>query len=123
MSAVPKCMFDTRAFNLILDGPFPIESLKGRVAAYATHIQRDEISNTKDPDRRSALLEVFENVVSESIPTDSMVVGVSRVGAARVGGSRVVPTESAVWDVSRWDEAKWTSMTTSILRSRQILMH
>lgn len=109
MSALPKCMFDTRAFNLILDGLFSIDGLKDRVATYATHIQRDEINNTKDLDRRSALMEVFENVVSESVPTDSMVVGVSRVGAARVGGGHVVPTESAVWDVSRWDQAKWTA--------------
>jgi hypothetical protein len=54
-----------------------------------------------------ALLQVFENVVTDSVPTDSMVVGVSRVGADRVGGARVVPTESMVWDVSRWGEAKW----------------
>lgn len=104
-----KCMFDTRAFNLVLDAPFPIDKLKGRVLAYATHIQRDEISNTKDSDRKSALLRVFEEVTSESVPTDSLVLGVSRIGAARLGGERVVPTESFVWDVSRWDHAKWTA--------------
>lgn len=103
-----KCMFDTRAFNLVLDAPFPIEKLKERVMAYATHIQRDEINNTKDPERKSALLRVFEEVTSESVPTDSLVLGVSRIGAARLGGERVVSTESFVWDVSRWDHAKWT---------------
>lgn len=56
MDAVLKCMFDTRAFNLILDGAFPLETLRDRVAAYATHIQRDEINNTKNPERRSVLL-------------------------------------------------------------------
>ena len=109
MDAVLKCMFDTRAFNLILDGGFPLESLKDRVAAYATHIQRDEISNTKNSERRLALLQVFKDVVSESVPTDSLVLGVSRLGEARLGGERVVPTESAVWGVSRWGEAKWTA--------------
>lgn len=110
MSAAPlKCMFDTRAFNLILDGPFPIDDLKDRVVAYATHIQRDEINNTKDLERQSALLRVFKEVVSESVPTDSLVLGVSRIGQARLGGERIVPTESAVWGVSRWDEAKWTA--------------
>ena len=108
MSTPLKCMFDTRAFNLILDAPFPIDGLKDRVVAYATHIQRDEINNTKDSVRRSALLQVFNEVISESVPTDSLVVGVSRVGAARVGGG-VVPTESAVWGVSRWGGAKWTA--------------
>jgi predicted nucleic acid-binding protein len=110
MAAAPlKCMFDTRAFNLVLDVAFPIEKLKGRVLAYATHIQRDEINNTMDPERRSALLRVFEEVTSESFPTASLVLGVSRIGAARLGGERVVPTESFVWDVSRWDQAKWTA--------------
>jgi hypothetical protein len=109
MDAVLKCMFDTRAFNLILDKGFPLESLKDCVTAYATHIQRDEISNTRNPERRSALLHVFKEVVSESVPTDSVVLGVSRLGEACLGGKRVVPTESAVWGVSRWGEAKWTA--------------
>ena len=110
MGAVPlKCMFDTRAFNLVLDGPFPVSQLKGSVAAHATHIQRDEISNTKNQRRKAALLEVFREVVTESVPTDSLVLGVSRIGAARLGGERIVPTESAVWGVSRWGEAKWTA--------------
>ena len=107
MSAPLKCMFDTRAFNLMLDGPVAVEALKGRVRAYATHIQRDEINNTKDSERRAALLQVFSDVVAESVPTDSLVIGVSRVVAARLGGERVVPTASAVWDVSRWDQASW----------------
>lgn len=110
MERVPlKCMFDTRAFNLVLDAPFPIEKLKERVMAYATHIQRDEINNTKDPERKSALLRVFEEVTLESVPTDSLVLGVSRIGAARLGGERVVSTESSVWGVSRWGHAKWTA--------------
>lgn len=104
-----KCMFDTRAFNLILDKDFPLESLKDHVTAYATHVQRDEISNTKNLERRVALLQIFKNVVSESVPTESLVLGVSRLGEARLGGGRIVPTESAVWDVSRCDEAKWPS--------------
>lgn len=107
MTAALKCMFDTRAFNLMLDGSVPVEVLKGRVSAHATHIQRDEINNTRDPERRAALLEVFNDIVTETVPTGSLVVGVSRVGAARLGGDRVVPTASAVWDVSRWDKASW----------------
>jgi hypothetical protein len=104
-----KCMFDTRAFNLILDGPFPIDNLKDLVIAFATHIQRDEITNTKNLERKSALLRVFKEIVSESVPTDSLVLGVSRLGEARLGGERIVPTKSAVWCVSRWGKAKWTA--------------
>jgi len=108
-SSPVKCMFDTRAFNLVLDGAVSIESFKGRAVAYTTHIQRDEINNTKDPARKAELMRVFNEVVSGSVPTDSLVLGVSRIGEARLGGERVVPTESAVWGVSRWDEAKWTA--------------
>lgn len=102
-----KCMFDTNVFNRIVDGIIPIESLIGRVIAYSTHIQRDELNNTKDEERRTALAIVFSDIVSEAASTDSFVIGVSRLGEARLGGDRVVPTDSAVWDVSRWDEAKW----------------
>ena len=102
-----KCMFDTNVFNRILDADIQLQSLIGRVIAFATHIQRDEINNTKNLERRTALAKIFIDIVSESAPTDSFVLDVSRLDQARVGGDRVVPTESAVWDVSKWDEAKW----------------
>lgn len=120
MSVALKCMFDTRAFNLMLDGSIPVEGLKGRVSAHATHIQRDEINNTKDPDRRAALLAVFNDIVVDPVPTDSLVLGVSRIGAARIGGGRVVPTVSAVWDVSSWDQASWGGGDNLYSRSRPI---
>ncbi len=107
MSAPLKCMFDTNVFNRILDGVISLQSLTGGVVAHATHVQRDEINNTKDAGRRMALAEVFGEAVAESTPTDSFVLGVSRLGEARLGGERVVPTTSAVWDVSRWDQASW----------------
>src|SRR5437762_4966089 len=83
-------MFDTNVFNRILDGEISLQNLKGCVVAHATHIQRDELNNTKEPKRRADLTQVFERVFAESPPTDY-----------------VVPTCSAVWDVSRWDQAKW----------------
>ena len=102
-------MFDTNVFNRILDGVIPIQAMRGHVVACATHIQRDEIDNTKNSDRRAALARIFRNVVTESLSTASAVVGVSRVGGSRVGGGRVVPTESMVWGISRWGEAKWSA--------------
>ncbi len=104
-----KCMFDTNAFNRILDGVISLRTPTDRLVAYATHIQRDEINNTKNPERRAALAQVFLDVVADSLPTDSFVLGVSRLGEARLGGERLVPTSSAVWDVSRWDQATWTA--------------
>jgi hypothetical protein len=102
-----KCMFDTRAFNLMVDDAIPVRSLASHVSVYATHIQIDEINNTKNPERRAVLAQMFKNVVSASIPTDSSVVGVSRVGAACVAAHGVVRTTSGVWDVSRWDQANF----------------
>lgn len=99
-------MLDTNVFNHVLDGTIDIGSLKGR-RLIATHIQRDEINNTKDEVRRAALLSVFEFLAGEQAPTSSAVAGISVAGGACAGSDGVVPTESAVWDVSRWDEAKW----------------
>lgn len=100
-------MLDTNVFNRVLDGALPLQKLTGRVVAYATHIQRDEINNTRNLQRRAALAQILDDVVAESLPTDSAVVDVSRVGEARIGGERVVPTESAVYGVSRYGLSKY----------------
>jgi hypothetical protein len=107
MDALPRYMFDTNVFNCILDGVISLQTLTGRVVAYATHIQRDEINNTNDPERRAALSQVFGDVVVGLSPTDSFVLGVSRLDEARLGGERVVPTVSGVYDVSRYGQAKY----------------
>lgn len=78
-------MFDSHIFDKILDDgidPFQLRSC-GRV--FVTHIQRDEIERCREPERRRQLLQVFELVAQE-----------------------VIPTESAVWNVSRWGQAKWS---------------
>jgi len=107
MAAPLSCMFDTVVFNRIADGVMPIDALRGRVKAHATHVQRDEIARTKDTARREALEAVFSSVTGAAVPTASFVLDVSRLDEASLGGSRIVPTNSAVWDVSAWDQAKW----------------
>ncbi len=109
MTRALKCMFDTNVFNRIVDEEIALESLNDRVTAYATHIQRDEINNTTNVERKAVLTKVFRDVVAASDPTDTFVVGVSRLGEARLGGEREVPTASAVWGVSRWGEANWSA--------------
>lgn len=101
-------MFDTNVFNRILDGVISLQALTGRVVVYATHIQRDEINNTKDAGRRMALAKVFSVAIAESISTASFVLDVSGLNDACLGGERVVPTTSAVWGVSRWGQASWS---------------
>ena len=68
MDALPGYMFDTNVFNRIVDGVISLPTLTGRVVAYATHIQRDEINNTKNPERRAALAQVFGDVVAGLTP-------------------------------------------------------
>lgn len=99
-------LLDTNVFNHLLDGTIDIEKLKGK-RLLATHVQRDELSNTKDQARREALLSVFEILTTEQAPTASAVAGISVADGAAASSSGLVPTASAVWGVSRWGEAKW----------------
>ena len=105
-------MFDTNVFNRILDGVISVQALEGQVVAYATHVQRDELDNTKNAQRRVELAQVFVAVVAGSVPTESLVLGVSRLGEAKLSGERVVPTESAVYSVSKYGLAKYSPEDT-----------
>ena len=79
-------MFDTNVFNRILDGKIGVKTLPNTEPFYVTHIQRNEIENTKNPERREALLSTFHGI-----------------------GHSQVPTESAYWGVSEWGSAKWSA--------------
>jgi hypothetical protein len=56
MDTLPAHIFETTVFNRISDGVISRQWLPGRAVAYATPIQRDEISNTKNPERRVVLI-------------------------------------------------------------------
>jgi len=79
-------MFDTNIFNRILDRQIDISILtnSGKNSYYATHIQIDEITNTKDVQRRSALLRVFNQISGTKIPTESFALNVSRLGMGKL---------------------------------------
>lgn len=79
-----KYIFDTMIFNKILDRAINIDSILENSKVYVTHIQWDELNNTKNVERKNELVKVFKIVNPENIPT-----------------------ESAVYGVSRWDQAKW----------------
>jgi len=102
-----NCMFDTTVFNDILKEGISLQPLIGRIEAYATHVQWDELNATRDPELRRSLTQVFTDVVEASVPSDSFVLGVSRLDEARLGGDRVVPTSSSTWDASKWDQSGW----------------
>ena len=78
-------MFDTVAFNRVVECDVFDSLYNTKLLIYATHAQRDEINNTKNLEKKSQLLRVFFEI------------------------PKIIPTESAVWNWSRWNEAKWTS--------------
>ena len=80
-------MLDTNVFNLVADGLLPLSALHGK-ACIATHVQRDELGRTKNPDRLNALNLVFETVLP-----------------------KVVPTETSVWNDSNWGQG-WAKSDT-----------
>ena len=80
-----KFMFDTVAFNRVVEYDVFDSLYNKKLLVYATHVQRDEINKTQNPDKKSQLLRVFRKI------------------------PKIVSTESAVWGRSKWNEAKWTS--------------
>ncbi len=60
----PPFMLDTNVFNTVLDGKISLASFEGS-RALVIGVQWDELSRTRDPERRSALLKTFEMVNPE----------------------------------------------------------
>ena len=87
-----ECMFDTVAFNRAVEGNDSVESIAQFVDVFATHVQYDEINQTKCPQKLAELRRVFAVLVADDPPWES---------------ERLIPTESAVWDISRWDLCRW----------------
>lgn len=78
-----RYMVDTNVFNRLVDGAISLADLPQDGSFIATHIQRDEISQTKDPARRSNLSSAFTQTV-KVVPTESFIIGVSRLGEAKL---------------------------------------
>ena len=81
-----KYILDTNIFNRILDGEFEDTEIGRRAKLCATHIELNELQNTRSDEQRRRLLDTFEAV--DPKPT---------------------PTTSAVWGVSEWGSAEFTS--------------
>ena len=79
-------MVDTNIINRILDNDLDLKHFKNPdKPIFTTHVQRDEIANTKKEIRRNELLSVFQEVENQ------------------------IPTESALWGLSNWGESKWAA--------------
>lgn len=98
-------MFDTNIFNTILDGSFDLSMLGGKGKFFTTHIQKDEINNTTNKERKDSLLQIFAEINSEKKPTKSAVYGVSKYGEAKYSENKV-PTESFIVGHSQVGGAK-----------------
>jgi hypothetical protein len=83
----PPFMLDTNVFNDVLDGKVSLVPFGGgRVLVIG--VQRDELSRTSDPERRSALLKTFEMVNPEVELASSFAFGI----------------EGAGWDQAYWND-------------------
>ena len=70
---------DTNIFNKLIDGTVNVSDLPSDGSYVATHIQIDEINNTKDNDRRARLFLVFAEMRPNIVPTESFVLDLSRL--------------------------------------------
>src|SRR5215467_9983120 len=78
-------MLDTTEFNAVAKGYVDVSAYAG-MRLFATHVQLDEISNTRSEERRAQFLAVFNEIAPERLLT-----------------------ESGVWGVSRYNEFKWSA--------------
>jgi len=80
-----KYVLDTNIFNRLADGAISRSNLPNDSEFIATHIQLDEINNTKDAERRARLLLVFVKMAPLIVPTETGVLGLSRLGEFKLG--------------------------------------
>jgi predicted nucleic acid-binding protein len=77
-------MLDTNVFNTLSKETISLET-SCEALLVATHVQADELRNTRNPVLQQQLLRTFEEITPE-----------------------LISTSSAAWDVSDWDGACWS---------------
>src|SRR3972149_8161930 len=80
-----KYVVDTSLINKLIDGAVRADELPKDGSFVASHIQIDELKQTKNPERRSKLLEMFAETVNEVLPTESFIMDVSRLDGGKLG--------------------------------------
>lgn len=84
-----KYLLDTSAINRILDERLDISELPPNSEYAITHLQIDEINNTKNSDRRARLSLMQSQIRPELIQTNTLVVDISRVDHAKLGNGKI----------------------------------
>lgn len=78
-------MFNTNIFNHLLDENIKNDNLPKNFNYFITHIQLDELNETKKEEIKNKLLKVFKEINKEEIPTESAIYGISRYDQAKYG--------------------------------------
>ena len=80
-----KYVVDTSLINKLVDGSIGVDELPKDGLFVASHIQHDELNRTKNPERRTKLLEKFTEIIHEVLPTETFVIGISRLDEGKLG--------------------------------------
>lgn len=72
-------MLDTNCFDQILDGDLSL-CIPSSMTLVCTGVQRDELSRCTPPDRREALLKIFENINPNIVLASSFCFGIEGAG-------------------------------------------
>ena len=78
-------MFDTNIFNQILDDKIILNSLPKNFIYYVTFVQKGEIEQTSDGDRRNKLLQIFKQIKQKKISTETSLYGWGPYGEGKYG--------------------------------------
>lgn len=80
-----RFLFDTNIFNHVLDGKIPI-GRSSECKIFVTHIQRNEITQTKSESRKAELFSVLEKISPDK-----------------------TSTKTAIWCDTPWDDSEWSA--------------
>ena len=80
-----KYVVDTSLINKLVDGSVQASELPNDGSFVASHIQFDELSRTKNAQRKAELLRKFAETIDEMLPTESFVLGTSRLDEGKLG--------------------------------------
>ena len=80
-----KYMVDTTIINWLVDGSLSTDDFPKDAAFVATHIQHDELSKTRDSERKQSLLDRFNLLLVRTVPTESAIMDISKLGLCRIG--------------------------------------
>ena len=80
-----KYVVDTSIVNKLVDGKIDPSELPTDGEFIASHIQIDELQNTKDADRRAQLRTRFVELGTGVVQTETIVFGTSKFGLAKFG--------------------------------------